>query len=183
MSIEHRLDLIRHPSSSAEMARAIEVLVRRSSADELRLTFRLEGDVSRIIISPPRDGTELWRHTCFEAFVAMEGQQAYHEFNFAPSGEWTVYAFRSYRNGSIVTNEAIRPDIAMRSTDSRLELDAVVRLDALSAVHASAVLRVGLSAIIESREGLSYWALHHPGAKPDFHNAEGFMLLLGPEDA
>ncbi|HLI81918.1 MAG TPA: DOMON-like domain-containing protein [Candidatus Binataceae bacterium] len=180
MSIEHRMDLFRHSSSSAEMVRAIEVLVRRSSADELRLSFRLEGDISRILIRPPRDGTELWRHTCFEAFVAREGQQAYHEFNFAPSGEWTVYAFRSYRSGSIVTNETMRPDIVIRSTDSRLEVDTVVHLDALSAVHPRAALRLGLSAIIESSEGLSYWALRHPAAKPDFHNAEGFALRLGP---
>ena len=179
MSIEHRMDLIRHPSSSAEMVRAIEVLVHRSAGD-LRMTFRFEGDISRIIVSPPRDGTELWRHTCFEAFIAMEGQQAYHEFNFAPSGEWTVYALRSYRDGSMVTKEAMRPDIAVRWTNKRLELHAFVRLDALSAAHPTASLRVGLSAIVESREGLSYWALRHPTAKPDFHNAEGFTLLLGP---
>jgi hypothetical protein len=181
MTVAHRMDLVRHPSTSAEMMVAIEVLVRRAAA-ELRMTFRVVADISRIVVNPPRDGTELWRHTCFEAFVAMEGRQAYHEFNFAPSGEWTMYALRSYRQGSVVTNDAMRPDIAMRSTNDRLELDAVVHLDALSDVHASAVLRVGLSAIIESREGLSYWALRHPGAKPDFHNAEGFALRLGTDD-
>lgn len=181
MIVEHRMDLVRHPSTSAEMVVAIEVLVLRTAA-KLRMTFRLDGDISRIIVTPPRDGTELWRHTCFETFLAVEGQQAYHEFNFAPSGEWTVYAMLSYRNGNVVTNDAIRPDIAMRSTNDRLELDAVVHLDALSDVHASASLRVGLSAIIESREGISYWALRHPGAKPDFHDAEAFALRLGTDD-
>ena len=60
------------------------------------MTFRLDGDIRRIRVpSPgvPRIATQLWRHTCFEAFIAMEGQPAYHEFNFAPSGEWAVYAF------------------------------------------------------------------------------------------
>jgi hypothetical protein len=161
--------------------RAIEVGVRRSASGELRVTYRLDGDTSRIIVPPPDQGRidkELWRHTCFEAFIAMEGQPAYHEFNFAPSGEWMVYAFSSYRNGNQVADDIMRPQIAMRSTANLLELDAVVRLDTLSAVHPSARLRMGLSAIVETSEGLSYWALRHSGAKPDFHNADGFSLLL-----
>ena len=147
------------------------------------MTFRLDGDIPRIRIpSPvaPRIGTELWRHTCFEAFIAMEGQPAYHEFNFAPSGEWCVYALSGYRNGGPLADETMRPHIAMRSTGSRLELDAIVRLDSLSAVHPRAVLRIGLSAVIEASDGLSYWALRHPADKPDFHNADGFALLLEP---
>ena len=72
----------------------------------------------------PRIATQLWRHTCFEAFIAVEGQPAYHEFNFAPSGEWTVYAFSGYRDGGPLADEMMRPHIAVRSTDSRLELDA-----------------------------------------------------------
>ncbi len=147
------------------------------------MTFRLDGDIPRIRISPPgvpRMATQLWRRTCFEAFIAVEGQPAYHEFNFAPSAEWAVYAFRGYRNGGPLANEMMRPHIAVRSTGSRLELDAVVRLDGLSAVHPRACLRVGLSAVIEASDGLSYWALRHRADKPDFHDADGFALLLEP---
>ena len=71
----------------------MQVLVRRSAGAELQMTFRLDGDIPRIRVSPPgvpRIATQLWRHTCFEAFIAVEGQPAYHEFNFAPSGEWAV---------------------------------------------------------------------------------------------
>ncbi len=183
MTIEHWIDLTCHPSIRAETVRAIQVRVRRSAAAELHLTFRLDGDIPRIRIpSPaaPRIGTELWRHTCFEAFIALENQTSYHEFNFAPSGEWCVYALSSYRNGSPIADETICPHIAMRSTDSRLELDAIVRLDSLSAIHSRASLRIGLSAVIETTEGYSYWALRHPTDKPDFHNAAGFALLLEP---
>jgi hypothetical protein len=74
----------------------------------------------------------------------------------------------------------MRPHIAVRSTGSRLELDALVRLDVLSAIHPNACLRIGLSAVIEASDGLSYWAIHHPSDKPDFHNADGFALLLEP---
>ena len=74
----------------------------------------------------------------------------------------------------------MRPHIAVRSTGSRLELDALVRLDGLSAIHPRAPLRIGLSAVIEASDGLSYWALRHPADKPDFHDADGFALLLEP---
>ena len=183
MTVEHRIDLRRHPSTRAEAVRAIQVLVRRSASAVLRMTFRLDGDISRIRVpSPgvPRIATQLWQHTCFEAFVAVEGQASYHEFNFAPSGEWAVYAFCGYRNGGPLANETMHPHIAVRSTGSRLELDALVRLDVLSAIHAHASLRLGLSAVIEASDGLSYWAIHHPADKPDFHNTEGFALILEP---
>jgi hypothetical protein len=184
MTVEHCIDLRRHPSTRAEAVRAIQVLVRRSSA-VLRMTFRLDGDIPRIRVplpGVPRIATQLWQHTCFEAFIAAEGQAAYHEFNFAPSGEWAAYAFCGYRNGGPLANETMRPHIAVRSTGSRLELDAVVRLDVLSALHPHASLRIGLSAVIEASDGLSYWAIHHPADKPDFHNADGFALLLEPPD-
>jgi hypothetical protein len=183
MTVEHWSDLKCHPSTRTETVRAIGVLVRRS-AIELQMTFRLDGDIPSIRIAPPgvsRINTELWRHTCFEAFIAVDGQQAYHEFNFAPSGEWCVYALSGYRNGGPVADETLRPQISVRSYASRLELDAVVRLDSLSAIHARAALRIGLSAVIEADDGtLSYWALHHPADKPDFHDANGFALLLEP---
>lgn len=185
MTIEHRIDLICHPSSRTETVRAIQVIVRRSADDKLEMRFGLDGDIPRIqvpVLSVPRIATELWRHTCFEAFIAVEGQSEYHEFNFAPSGEWAVYAFRGYRDGGLVSNEALRPDIAVHSTGNRFELGTLVRLDRLSPIHARAPLRVGLSAVIEASDGLTYWAIRHTGARPDFHHAGGFAVLLEPAD-
>ena len=183
MTGENWIELTCHPSTPSETVHAISALVRRSASAELQLTFRLEGDIQRIHIPSPRAsriGTELWRHTCFEAFIAIDGHADYHEFNFSPSGEWTVYAFRGYRDGGPLMNQMIRPDIAVSSDDGRFELDTLVRLDRLSAIHPRASLRVGLSAVIEADDGLSYWALHHPAAKPDFHNADSFALSLKP---
>jgi hypothetical protein len=185
MTVEHWIDLRCHPSTRPETVRAIQVLVRRSASAELQMTFRLDGDIPRIWVSSPdvpRIATQLWHHTCFEAFIAVEGQRAYHEFNFAPSGEWAVYAFRGYRSGGPLANEMMRPDIALRTSGSRLELDTVVRLDSLSAIYPRASLRIGLSAVIEASDGLSYWALRHPADKADFHDAGGFALLLEPPD-
>jgi hypothetical protein len=147
------------------------------------MTYCLNGDIPEIQIpsaSVARIGTQLWEHTCFEAFIAVEGQSAYHEFNFAPSGEWAVYAFLGYRKPGPHMSELKPPSIAVRSTQNRLELDALVRLDGLSAIHRRASLRLGLSAVIEASDGLSYWALCHPTSRPDFHNADGFALLFEP---
>lgn len=183
MNAEHWIDLTRHPSTRTESVRAIQVRVRRSANSELQLTFRLDGDIRRILVpssSAPRIGTDLWRHTCFEAFIQVQGQPAYHEFNFAQSGEWCVYALSGYRNGAPLADEAMRPHITLHSTNSRLDLEAVVRLDTLSAIHSRAFLRIGLSAVIEASDGLSYWALRHPADKPDFHNPDSFALPLEP---
>jgi hypothetical protein len=183
MTVEHRIDLTCHSTTRTETVCAIQVLARRSANAELRLSFCLDGDMPRIRIAgpvAPRFAAQLWRHTCFESFIAVEGQPAYHEFNFAPSGEWAIYAFRGYRDGGPLADETMRPHIAVRSTANRLEVDAVVRLDALSAVHPHASLRVGLATVIEANDGLSYWALRHPAGKPDFHDAAGFALVLEP---
>ena len=181
--MENWIDLACHPSTRTETVRAVAVLVRRSANAELKLTFRLDGDIGRLRVpapGEPRIAKDLWRHTCFEAFIAADAQPAYHEFNFAPSGEWAVLAFSGYRSGGLLANEMLRPSIVVRSSAGRLELDSVVRLDRLSAIHPRASLRVGLSAVIEASEGFSYWALRHQADKPDFHDADGFALLLDP---
>ncbi len=166
------------------MVAGVQALVRRSRGAELAIGFRLDAELTRIRVpapAPPLINPQLWRHTCFETFIALDGQQAYHEFNFAPSGQWALYQFRGYRDGGPVLDEAMRPEISVRTTDNRLELDALVRIGRLSAAHPGARLRIGLSAVIESSEGISYWALRHPEGKPDFHNSNGFALRLEPD--
>jgi hypothetical protein len=180
---EYKVDLNCHPSTPLGAVRAIQVLVRRSTSSEIHLTFRVDGDISRIRVpsqGQPRLSTGLWKHTCFEAFLGVGEQEAYHEFNFAPSLEWTVYSFKGYRNGGPVIDEALRPDIVVRSTGSQLELEGAIRLDRLSLVHPRALLRMGLSAVIEASDGFSYWALRHPADRPDFHSTDGFSLVLEP---
>src|SRR5215467_2426337 len=96
-----RTALTCHPATPTDAVHTIEAVVSRDG-DGLRLTFLLGGDLGRLRIPPPgrvRPGHELWRHTCFEAFVGIAGTPAYHELNLAPSGEWTVYTFDAYRDG------------------------------------------------------------------------------------
>lgn len=153
---------------------------------ELEMTFRVVGDIARLRI-PSWSGvsirSELWRHTCFEVFVAREGEAGYHEFNFAPSGEWMAYEFRGYRDGRMIANETLKPRIVVRSSRDAFELEAAIRLDLLSDAYPLARLCIGLSAVIEANDGTSYWAIRHPREKPDFHDRAGIALRLDGRDA
>jgi hypothetical protein len=164
----------------------IRAVVRRAASGRLEFAFRIVADVVRIRVPTPRAARiaeQLWQHTCLEAFIAIEGRTEYHEFNFAPSGEWTAYTFRGYRDGGPLTDETLAPSIALRATEEGFELGAVVRLERLSTLHPRAPLRIGLSAVIEASDGtLSYWALRHRAEKPDFHDADTFALRLESPD-
>jgi hypothetical protein len=181
-SSAHLVALTCHPQTRAGAVRAVTVKVWQTPDAMLALAFSLDGDLDRLRLPPPRPSRTvhgLWRHTCFEAFVAVNGTAAYREFNFAPSGEWAAYAFRGYRDGAPVPDDAPAPEIIVRRAADRLELDALIRLDDSSATHAHAPLRLGLAAVIEERHGaLSYWALRHPAANPDFHHPDAFALTL-----
>ena len=166
-----------HPQTPSQAIREIDVVVEEASGS-LILTFCLVGDISSLSIPESRSSRKvghLWRHTCFEAFV-MEGEgPEYREFNFSPSGEWAVYAFRGYRDGGELENE-LAPEIVVRKTKDRLELGAEICRDFLPQ---GGPLRLGLSAVVEDAEGvLSYWALRHPPGKPDFHHTDSFALQL-----
>ena len=167
-----------HPQTPSQAIREIDVVVREAKSGSLMLTFCLVGDISGLSIPEsrsPRRVDHLWRHTCFEAFV-MEGEgPEYREFNFSPSGEWAVYAFRGYRNAVELENE-LSPVIVVHKTMDRLELGAEISQGLLP--HGRP-LRLGLSAIVEDVGGiLSYWALRHPPGKPDFHHTDAFALQM-----
>jgi hypothetical protein len=181
-TIERSVDLGCHPATRVDLVRAISVVVRRTAGGELGIAYRLDGDIARIRIASPKTetvATRLWQHTCFEAFVAVDGLNAYHEFNFAPSGEWTVQAFRGYRDAVGLAGPTPPIHIAARATDELVELETSIRLENLSASHRHSVLRLGLSAVVEAGDGtLSYWALQHREARPDFHDAKTFAMRL-----
>ena len=121
---------------------------------------------------------DLWRHTCFEAFVRTGSGPSYYEFNFAPSTQWAAYRFSSYRNG-IAAAEIGTPSIEVQSDADRTTLRVSLALDRLPDLSCEASWRLGLSAVIEDQSGgMSYWALAHPPGKPDFHHADCFALEL-----
>jgi hypothetical protein len=154
--------------------RGIEVQVEGNASGLLELRYSLEGDIGRIRLPAIRESCRadgLWQHTCFEIFLKPNESAAYREFNFAPSTEWAAYAFSAYREGMVPAEEGWSPRIAVRRSDYRLELQTTV--------NAALPMRVALAAVTEDENGtLSYWALQHPGDKPDFHHSDSFTLEL-----
>ncbi len=178
----HSVTLMRHPDSRSEVVRNVAARVSRKPRGTLAITYSIESDLLRLRVPPPRPpriAHGLWQHTCCECFIAVKGEPGYHEFNFAPSGEWCAYAFAKYREGAPLADEALQPNIAVRSLAGKIELDASIPLDRLSAMHPHASLALALSAVVEDEHGvISYWALKHPAGKPDFHHPDSFVLEL-----
>src|SRR5437868_2964024 len=167
--------LIAHPSTPCEFIRSFTVDMQRLQTGALRLTYRLEGDLERLNVPAPRQparADELWRHTCFEAFLSSTDAPGYAELNFAPSGEWAAYSFDDYRSGMKAIEQITTPSIRCTRASQLLQLDVELEPAAQWGGAAQArELRVALTAVLEDTHGrISYWALAHPGARPDFHN-------------
>jgi hypothetical protein len=174
--------LTRHPQTDGDAVKEIRASVSWNHGGPLAFSYALKGDLSRLRVPrlrPSRKSNRLWKHTCFEAFVAVKGQPAYYEINLAPSGEWAVYAFRRYREPATPPKEKLALEITVRRAGDSLQLDALVWVDRWQAIEPGARLSVALCAVIEDNRGmLSYWALKHPPGKPDFHHADTFALEI-----
>ena len=162
----------------------IEVEVARPHAGNLLLSYIVTGEIGGVRMPPVTVAArtdELWRHTCFEAFVQAPPGDGYYEFNFAPSMQWAAYRFGSYRSGMVVATEIAGPTIDVQSSPDCYTLRAALALDRLSAVPRLASWRLGLSAVIEDvTGGKSYWALAHPPGDPDFHHSVCFAREVSP---
>ena len=91
-----------HPSSPSTAVRGVTASARIGGAGKLAVRFVLDADMSQVVLPklrPAARADELWRHTCFEVFVALPDSDAYCELNFSPSTEWAMYGFVGYRRG------------------------------------------------------------------------------------
>ena len=80
--------LTAHPSTPSDAVRSLGVQLRAEEPGILVFQYSLDADMSRVRV--PLSGAGewadgLWRHTCFEAFVAAADAPGYHEFNFSSS--------------------------------------------------------------------------------------------------
>lgn len=181
-SLTRRFELVCHPASPRPAVSHLQVQLGSGTEGSLRLSYGLEGDIASLRIPSPaaaERADELWRHTCFEAFVSLAGSSSYLEINFSPSSRWALYRFDGYRRGMAPVMVRRAPEIAVRSSAGRLELDATVQLDEITELRDPGKWRVGLAAVVEADDGnVSYWALRHTCDKPDFHAAETFVARL-----
>jgi len=156
------------------------------SGANLELLFFWRGFDAALVLPPqlesPGRRDDLWRHSCAEMFVALP--EGYLEFNFSPSGEWAAYRFDAPRIG-------MRPHVWADETPPRvsaLQADSGscilgVTLPSAALVSSTSTscsdFAVGYASVIETKSGVSYWALRHAGSAPDFHDPRGFSARLG----
>ena len=183
-----------HPSSlpapdsnaAAETVSPVGMLLVTMRADpdgSAVFEFRLEDcRMSRLRLPapvPPAAADELWKHTCFEVFMAVRDEPGYREFNFSPSGQWASYAFRAWRDRIDDFEPGADPQIEVERGEHGLLLRARLPAAALPSVPHGGELQIGLAAVIERSDGeLEYWAVRHTPAQPDFHARDTFVLML-----
>jgi hypothetical protein len=165
-----------HPESRCAAVSAIAAEATRPRDGLLMLRYVLTGSVTALRLPAPTGparADDLWRHTCFEAFVSTPERDGYLEFNLAPSGQWAAYRFDRYRQGMAPLEGFDTPGVEVRSTDQGLELRAALDLQRVADLPIKAPWRLGLSAVIEEADGaISYWALAHPPGRADFHHPD-----------
>jgi hypothetical protein len=165
--------LVPHPASADPPAIDIYAVATIVSSGRISFRYRVRGAVERIrlpIKTAPERTDELWRHTCFEVFVATKNSERYAELNFSPSSAWAAYAFDHYRYG-MQPLPVVKPPVSQLKLEPELlSLDVTVQMRSLAADSA-----VGFAAVIEDVDGhVSYWALAHGAPKADFHDAKGW---------
>lgn len=117
---------------------------------------------------PAAPTDDLWKHTCFEAFLSPTGATHYYEINLSSFGHWMVYRFDSERTGRVACPD-LRPsafEAKLRGGEFRVRASvdfsrqkdiADLNLDCCPAL------------VLENTQNIiSYWSLVH-GDKPDFH--------------
>ena len=175
--------LIPHPGSPPSPVREIRVDAARLADGRVSFVFGAIGDIGRVRV-PPRRGPErtdgLWRHSCFEAFLAPPEGESYFELNFSPSHEWAAYRFDGYRRG-MAEADVEAPLVKTLADGVQLALVASVGFGPLPELVPWQSWRIGLSAVIEAEDGsLSHWALVHAPGAADFHHRDCFAGDLAP---
>jgi hypothetical protein len=182
VAFPRRVPLLFHPSTPCDAIRSLVVQLSAADSGLLAVQYNLEGDMSRIRIGPEGPlgrADELWKHTCFEAFIQRADSQGYYEFNFSPTRQWAAYRFDAYRVGMTPIDLAKPPEISVSREPHQLELQATFLLPASVAMGAAPPSKLALTAVVEDDSGrLCYWSARHAAGKPDFHHVEGFAVEL-----
>lgn len=176
-----RRALIRHPDSLSFAAIHVEVEVAHMSGHRVTLSYVVTGAIADLRLpsaTAQARADDLWRHSCFEAFLRPSHGDTYHEFNFAPSTQWAAYRFSGYRSG-MQKAEVQPPEIEVHGGPDSYTLRTSLALERLPDLSLRAPWRIGLSALLEDQDGrMAYWALAHGPGKPDFHHPVCFAIEL-----
>ena len=77
-----------HPDTPAKIVEEFTVEIERSSVGRIWIRYHVEAPIDELELGRPGESErrdELWKTTCFEAFVREAGGDTYLEFKLAPS--------------------------------------------------------------------------------------------------
>ena len=175
-----QLNLVPHPTAGPSEEFKVWANVDHTGSlgavASTNIWFGVGAPAARFVIpgeQEPSRADDLWKTTCFEAFLRAEGEEAYREWNFAPSGQWAAYDLADYRERMAAADVETPPYIRVEDNLTWWALGATI------AVETGTCWDLGLSAVLEEKNGTkSYWALAHGGDNPDFHAADCFVARL-----
>ncbi len=149
--------------------------------NQLSICYNLTGDFKEIVITPPSNTPsrkhQLWEDTCFEFFLGIKNSQQYWEFNLSPAGDWNVYRFDGYRQGMQEETTLTILPFNVRNQPDKLVL--TLNFDLEKIISPKQTIEVAITTVIKCKDdSVTYWALTHGGAKPDFHLRDSFILEL-----
>ena len=172
-----------HPDTPCSLAIKLSVTCLSLKNGDIHLKYHLEGDINQLfipVLTPSTQADNLWKTSCFEAFIAVKGAPAYYEYNISPSSQWAAYRFADYRETS-PWSKPQAPTIQRLEHNKKLVICVTLPSSLLPSNPHNKTLQLGLSSVIEDCHGnLSYWALTHRADKPDFHHRDSFSLNLNP---
>jgi hypothetical protein len=168
------------PGEASRFSLAIAGAIARR-AHLLALRYELRGDLAEVAFPEParrparRGG--LWQETCFEFFLAPENFPQYWEFNLSAAGHWNVYGFAAYRRG--LRQEPAIAALPFTVAKEPASLLLTLEVDVSGLIPPDQPINAAIAAVIQAQDGaLTYWALAHPGARPDFHRRDAFTITL-----
>ena len=147
------------------------------SGDQLLLNFEIDDPNHALREGPDVGqwktwdrGDDLWKTTCFEAFLGLEGSEKYWEINLSPAlRKWNLYAFDTYRAPQPPSPSHDLELLKVSTTKSSVGAEFKLKIPFEN-------LEASLTAVVRTGSATHYFALNHAGAKPDFHLRASFIL-------
>lgn len=170
-------------SNCPEILVSAEVIWRQNGGIELSygLRSKCKDSLNGLLLKPKSEITrrsdELWKHSCFEAFICWPNHQKYWELNVSPCGDWNLYSLEKYRKGMRTQSINNSPRINVHRSSMACHCNVLLELDPWCPDKFNAP-KLGLAVVLEeSNRALSYWAILHNKDSPDFHDKSCFLQL------
>lgn len=147
---------------------------------QLNLIYEIRGPIRELYPEfPPvefKEGKDLWKKTCFEAFFFEEEKVSYTELNFNANGEYSFLHFSNYRNLRSFAEPYRCLSIHLDFEEKNLRAETVIQVP-----RGLKLLISPTALLVPANKETLYFALQH-GEKPDFHSkktieSRGFKLL------